>query len=43
VIGEILTHLGREPQPPPRSNAREVGHGVSARQEDAVIVELIGA
>ena len=25
VIGKILTHLGLEPQPPPRSKAREAG------------------
>ena len=25
AIGKILTHLGLEPQPPPRSKAREVG------------------
>jgi hypothetical protein len=27
VIGKILTHLGLEPQPPPRSKAREAGPG----------------
>lgn len=25
VIGKILTHLGLDPQPPPRSKAREAG------------------
>jgi hypothetical protein len=25
VIGKILTHLGLEPHPPPRSKAREAG------------------
>jgi hypothetical protein len=26
VIGKILTHLGLDPQPPPRGRAREAGH-----------------
>jgi hypothetical protein len=30
VIGKILAHLGLEPQPPPRSKAREAGHGFAA-------------
>jgi hypothetical protein len=30
VIGKILTHLGLEPQPPPRSKAREAGHAFAA-------------
>ena len=30
VIGTILTHLGLDPQPPPRSTAREAGHEVAA-------------
>ncbi len=31
VIGKILTHVGLEPQPPPRSKARETGHEFAAR------------
>jgi hypothetical protein len=30
VIGTILTHLGLDPQPPPRSKAREAGHEFAA-------------
>ena len=30
VIEKILTHLGLEPQPPPRGRAREAGHDVAA-------------
>ena len=30
VIGRILTHLGLDPQPPPRSKAREAGHEFAA-------------
>jgi hypothetical protein len=30
VIGKILTHLGLEPQPPPRSKAGEAGHEFAA-------------
>jgi hypothetical protein len=26
VIEKILTHLGMDPQPPPRGRAREAGH-----------------
>lgn len=30
VIKKILTHLGLDPQPPPRGRAREAGHDVAA-------------
>jgi len=30
VIGKTLTHLGLDPQPPPRSKAREAGHEFAA-------------
>ena len=30
VIEKILTHLGLDPQPPPRGRAREAGHGFPA-------------
>ncbi len=30
VIEKILTHLGLDPQPPPRGRAREAGHDVAA-------------
>ena len=30
VIGKILTHLGLDPQPPPRSKAREAGLELAA-------------
>ncbi len=30
VIGKTLTHLGRDPQPPARSKAREAGHEFAA-------------
>jgi hypothetical protein len=30
VIGKILTHLGLDPQPPPKGRAREAGHDVAA-------------
>jgi len=30
VIRKILTHLGLDPQPPPRARAREAGHAFAA-------------
>jgi hypothetical protein len=30
VIEKILTHLGLDPQPPPRGRAREAGHDFAA-------------
>jgi hypothetical protein len=30
VIEKILTHLGLDPQPPPRGRAREAGHDIAA-------------
>ena len=30
VIEKILTHLGLDPQPPPKGRAREAGHDVAA-------------
>ncbi len=30
VIGETLTHLGLDPQPPPRGKAREAGYEFAA-------------
>ena len=30
VIERVLTHLGLEPQPPPRGRAREAGHEFAA-------------
>jgi hypothetical protein len=30
VIGKIPTHLGLDPQPPPRSKARGAGHEFAA-------------
>ncbi|MFO1293967.1 MAG: hypothetical protein U1F07_12975 [Rubrivivax sp.] len=30
VIEKILTHLGLDPQPPPRGRAREPGHDFAA-------------
>ena len=30
VIEKILTHLGLDPQPPPKGRAREAGHAVAA-------------
>ena len=30
VFEKVLTHLGLDPQPPPRARAREAGHGVAA-------------
>ncbi|MBK9363632.1 MAG: transposase [Rubrivivax sp.] len=36
VIEKILTHLGPDPQPPPRGRAREAGHDVAARAASAV-------
>ena len=30
VIEQILTHLGLDPQPPPRGRAREAGHDFAA-------------
>jgi hypothetical protein len=30
AIEKILTHLGLDPQPPPRGNAREAGHELAA-------------
>lgn len=30
VIDKILTHLGLDPQPPPKGGAREAGHDFAA-------------